>query len=85
MGAIRYRFDMLEALKEKGWSTYRILKAPVEERPFGQSTVQKLRKGDTSLTLANLAKLCELLEKQPGDLLEYVPDDDRPTGEQKSE
>lgn len=75
VGSIRYKIDVLEALKAAGWSTYRILTAPVEQRPFGQSTVTKLRHGG-GISFSNLATVCELLHCQPGDILEYVPDED---------
>ena len=73
VGSIRYKIDVLEALKAAGWSTYRILTAPVEQRPFGQSTVAKLRHGG-GISFSNLATVCELLHCQPGDILEYVED-----------
>jgi len=52
---IRYKFDVLSALKEKGYSTYKLRK----ERLLAENTLQQLRNGD-------------LLQCQPGDLLEYV-------------
>lgn len=74
MGKIQYKIDILAAMKEKGWSTYKILQVPPEQRPFGQSTVTKLKHGGP-ISFANLAVLCRLLDCQPGDLLEYVPDE----------
>lgn len=79
VGSIRYKIDVLEALKAAGWSTYRILTVPVEQRPFGQSTVTKLRHGG-GISFSNLATVCELLHCQPGDILEYV-DEEPPAGQ----
>ena len=63
---IRYKTDILEALKAKGYSTYRIRK----EKLLAESTVQAFRKGEL-VSLDNIARICELLGCQPGDILEY--------------
>ena len=68
MGMI-FKFDMLKALKDKGYTTYQIR----EKKLLSESTVQKLRKG-TPVSWENIEALCRLLKCQPGDLLEYVPD-----------
>ena len=60
--------DVLERLTAAGYTTYRIRK----EKLIPESTMQKLRT-DGSVTTETLDKLCELLECQPGDLIEYVP------------
>ena len=70
---IRYKIDIMEALKNKGYSSYRIRK----EKLFGQKTVQDFREGTVVLSQDLLSKLCEILECQPGDLIEYVPDNIR--------
>lgn len=64
---IRYKFDVLAALKEKGYSTYKLRK----ERLLAENTLQQLRNGDL-VSWANIERLCHLLQCQPGDLLEYV-------------
>lgn len=63
---IRYKTDILKALKTKGYSTYRIRK----EKLLAESTVQAFRKGEL-VSLDNVARICELLGCQPGDILEY--------------
>lgn len=73
MGAIRYRLDVLEALKAAGWSTYRL--GSKGEKIIGERTIQVLREG-RPVSFEILARLCRLLDCQPGDLLEYVPDED---------
>ena len=64
---IRYKTDILEALKTKGYSTYRIRK----EKLLAESTVQAFRKGEL-VSLENIARICEWLGCQPGDILEYT-------------
>ena len=68
--ALKYRIDVLAALKEKGITTYQIRK----DRLLSESTVQKLRAG-VGVSWENIETLCRLLECQPGDLMEYVPEE----------
>ena len=67
---LRYKNNILAALKEKGYNTNRIR----TEGLFSQSTLQKLREGK-GLSWENIERLCALLNCQPGDLIEYTPDD----------
>lgn len=67
---IRYKIDVLSALKNIGYSTYKIQK----ERVFNQSQLQQIR-DNKILTQDAMNKLCSLLECQPGDILEYIPDE----------
>ncbi len=66
---IRYRIDVLTALKEAGYNTYRLQK----EKLLSSTTVQKLRRKETTLTIENLNAICDMLQCQPGDLLEWYP------------
>lgn len=68
--ALSHKIDILAALKEKGYSTYRLRK----EKIFGEGTLQKFRTGG-SIDWDVLERLCALLGCQPGDILEYVPED----------
>lgn len=63
---IIYKVDVLAELKNKGFSSYRLR----QEKLFGERIIQKLRQGEI-VSADNLAKLCQLLECQPGDILEY--------------
>ena len=67
---ITYRIDVLAALKEAGYSSYRIRK----EKLMGEATLQKIRNNDL-VSWENIATLCRLLNCQPGDILEYVPEE----------
>lgn len=64
---LRFKVDVLAALKEKGITTYQIRK----EKLLSESTVQKLRAG-IGVSWENLETLCRLLDCQPYDLIEYV-------------
>ena len=68
MGMV-YKINVLKALKDKGYSTYRIK----NEKLLSQSTLQKLREGKP-VSWENIEAFCRLLEMQPGDLLEYKSD-----------
>ncbi len=64
---MQFKIDVLEALKAKGYTTYILRK----ENILSQSTLQKLREGK-GLSWENIERICGLLECQPGDLMEYV-------------
>ena len=63
---ICYKINILAALKEKGFSTYRIRK----EKLLSESTLQAFRNGEP-VSWDNIARICEMLDCQPGDLLYY--------------
>ena len=67
--AFVYKMDILDALKNKGYNTNRLRK----EKLLSESVIQGLRE-NRYITLPNISTICSLLECQPGDLLEYVPD-----------
>lgn len=65
------KYDKLFALmKEKGLTTYRIRK----EKIISEWALQSLRSGK-SVTIDTISNLCAALNCQPGDLMEYVPDE----------
>lgn len=59
---------LLQLLKDKGYTTYRIRK----EKIIGQATLTAIKNGTGGLDHRSIAKLCKVLECQPGDLMEYV-------------
>lgn len=63
---VKYKIDVLEALKGKGFSTYKLRK----EKLLAENTIQQLRSGDL-VSWVNIGRICELLNCQPGDILEY--------------
>ena len=64
--ALKYKLNILDALKEKGYSSYALRK----EKLLSESTIQKLREGE-GVAWDNLDTLCRLLECDIGDILEY--------------
>lgn len=69
---IVYKIDVLEALKEKGYSSYNLRK----EKLLSESTIQALR-NKKQISWDNLEKLCKLLQCQPSDLIEYVEEEQK--------
>lgn len=68
--SLKFKIDVLSALKNAGYNTSRIRKEGV----LSQSTLQKLRTGG-QLSWSNIDTLCRLLACQPGDLIEYISDE----------
>ena len=68
--AIRYKVDIMAELKKQGYSSKRIR----EEKLIGQSYLQQLRHGEM-VSWKTLDTICALLGCQPGDLVEYIPED----------
>lgn len=64
---VQYKINVLESLKASGYSTYRLRK----EKLLGESVIQQLRQGEL-VSWANIGVICQLLQCQPGDLLEYA-------------
>jgi len=65
--ALQYKIDVLARLKEKGYSTFKLR----QEHLLAEGVIQSLRTG-APISWANLGRLCELLECQPGDIIEYI-------------
>ena len=68
---IRYKVNLIEELKKAGYSSYRIR----QEKVISESTLQRLRKGGTGSRPDRLDAVCKILRCQPGDLVEWVPDE----------
>ncbi len=67
--AIKYKIDIIAALKSAGYTTYKIKK----EKILSEGVLTSLRSGKyVSLEVIN--KICKLLNCQPGDIMEYVED-----------
>lgn len=63
---LKYKTDVLTALKEKGYTTYKLS----QEKLLSGSSIQKLRTGEV-LSADGIATLCRLLDCQPGDIISY--------------
>lgn len=68
---LRYKIDVVQALKEKGYNTNRLR----QEKLISESVLQKLRHSEP-VSWSNIEQLCKLLQCQPADIMEYVEDDE---------
>lgn len=59
-----YKIDIITALKDKGYNTNRLR----TENLLSQSAIQSMRE-KKPISWNNIAKVCALLECQPGDIL----------------
>lgn len=66
---LKYKIDVVDALKAKGFYPQKIRK----EKLLSESTMTKLRRGEP-VSWENLEMICKLLECQPGDIIEYIDD-----------
>lgn len=67
---LRYKIDVMQALKDKGYTTTRLR----EEKILGQMAMQKIRHGEV-IGIIGINTLCEVLKCQPGKLIEWIPDE----------
>ncbi len=65
---LQYKMNVLQELKNAGYSTYRIR----AEKILSEGTMQRLRTGSTAITVESLGILCNILRCQPGDILEWA-------------
>lgn len=64
---LTYKINVLETLKESGYTTSRLRK----EKLLGENAIQTLRRGDM-VGIITLEKICTLLDMQPGNIIKYV-------------
>lgn len=69
---LEYKIDIIKELRCAGINTTKAKETGI----FGQATMKKFRKKDTSISLDNLNRLCCILEMQPRDIIKYVETDD---------
>lgn len=63
----QYKIDVLAALKDAGYSAYRLR----ADKIIGERQIQQLRHGEL-VSWEVIGRICALLGVQPGDLVEYV-------------
>lgn len=66
---IKYNKDIMSELKRFGYTSYRLR----NDKIMSEKVMTEIRK--RKVTMSTLNKLCQLLDCQPGDILEYVPDE----------
>ena len=64
---LKYKIDVLDTLKESGYTTTKLRK----EKLLGENAIQSLRHGEMVGIIA-LDKICALLDMQPGNIIKYV-------------
>lgn len=67
-----YKFNVLDSLKESGYTTTKLRK----EKLLGENAIQSLRKNEMVGIIA-LEKICKLLDMQPGNIIKYVEDEEK--------
>jgi putative transcriptional regulator len=67
---LKYKINVLDALKDKGYSSYILRK----EKHLSESTIQKLRSGE-GVSWDNLETLCRLLDCDISAILEFQKDE----------
>lgn len=66
------KYDKLFALMEQnGITIYRLRKDSI----IGGATLEKMRKGEKHIDTRSIESLCQYLNCQPGDIMEYIPDE----------
>lgn len=65
---LKYK-EVLKQLKQNGYSTYYLSKNKI----MGNSKIQNIR--DNKVDAKTINQICQLLNCQPGDILEYIPDE----------
>ena len=69
---IIFNVNLQDTLKNKGYTTYILQK----KLKIPGAVVDKLKNNDPMVfNMVTINKICALLDCQPGDILEYVPDD----------
>lgn len=61
---------LIALMQEKGITSYTLKR----DKVIGQATYKKIMEGG-DIDTRTIAKLCALLDCQPGDILEYVPEE----------
>ena len=69
---LTYKIDVLDTLKESGYTTTKLRK----EKLLGENAIQSLRHGEMVGIIA-LDKICTLLDMQPGNIIKYVENDQK--------
>lgn len=66
-----YKIDVLAALKKNAYNTTRLRR----EKLLAESVIQALRE-QRPISWNNISRICELLDCQPNDFLEYKKESD---------
>lgn len=65
---LRYKINVFDALERAGFNLYKAKKTGL----LSQNTMYKLKNEDTAITLGALNTICNILDLQPKDILEFI-------------
>lgn len=68
---IKYKIDIIAAMKDAGYNTSTIRK----NKLLSEGTLQNLRNGNY-ISMDAISKICKLLQCQPGDIIEFIDEDE---------
>ena len=68
---LKYKLDILSEFKNHGYKTTTIR----QNKIMGERQLQTIRQGQ--VTISNINIICQITGLQPGDFLEYIPDDNK--------
>lgn len=75
---IRYKINVMDKLRENGIVLNHYIKKHnpnvLPELALSESTIMKLRRNEATISMSSLNSLCLILNCQPGDIIECVPD-----------
>ena len=69
---MRYKINVMDALNARGYTGYRLRR----DKIIHSMNIQRLRDGDM-VSWSVFEKVCELLDCQPGDIIEYVREEEK--------
>jgi putative transcriptional regulator len=61
----------LQLMEERRKSIYHLKR----DKIVSTATLDSIRRGDKAITTDSINAICEYLNVQPGDIMEYIPDD----------
>lgn len=67
---LTYKINVLETLREAGYTTTRLR----NERLLGENAIQAIRQ-NRMVGMIALEKICKILDVQPGNIIKYVEDE----------
>ena len=69
---LKYKINVGDALERAGFTTYKAKTTGL----LSQDTLRKIKKEDTAITLKALNSVCNILDLQPKDILEFVREEE---------
>ena len=63
---LKYKIDVMQAITDRGYTSYQIR----NQKLLGENALQAIRQ-NKMIGIKALDQLCDLLDLQPGDIIEY--------------